>query len=173
MADQSQRTESPTQRRLEKARKEGQFPASKEFVGALQFIVFVAILGWGGAHWFSDFRQTTRELIAMAFTAELTAAQVTQVTYRMLTRHVLPLALSGMVVALATMAFRLITTRFGVSLKKLSPDLKRLNPLTKLKDLPKQNIPALIQAVLMLPLFLWAVYVIARDRLDAFLVLPL
>ena len=29
----------PTQRRLEKAREEGQFPAAKEFVAALQFLV--------------------------------------------------------------------------------------------------------------------------------------
>ena len=32
MAD--QRTENPTQRRLDRARKEGNFPASREFVGA-------------------------------------------------------------------------------------------------------------------------------------------
>ena len=32
MADKSQQTEKPTPRKLEKARKEGQFPVSKEFV---------------------------------------------------------------------------------------------------------------------------------------------
>ena len=52
MADQS-KTEQPTQRRLEKAREEGQFPSAKEFVGALQFMVFLALLGMGGAAWFA------------------------------------------------------------------------------------------------------------------------
>jgi flagellar biosynthesis protein FlhB len=67
----------------------------------------------------------------------------------------------------------LITTRFGLSLKKLAPDFKRLNPISKLKELPKQNLPSLGQAVVMLPVFLWAVYVMARDKLDAFLALPM
>ena len=60
-----------------------------------------------------------------------------------------------------------------MSLKKLTPDLSRLSPLAKIKDLPRQNLPSLLQAVILLPLFLWAVYVIARDKLDSFLALPL
>ena len=71
-----------------------------------------------------------------------------------------------MAVALATLAFRLVTTRFGFSLKKLAPDPARLNPLAKLRELPRQNLPSLLQAVVLLPLFLWAVYAIARDKLD-------
>jgi len=43
MADKSERTEAPTQRRLQKAREEGQFPAAREFVGALQFLTFAAV----------------------------------------------------------------------------------------------------------------------------------
>ena len=49
MADQSGKTEQPTQRRLKKAREEGQFPAAREFVAALQFLVFLCLLGAGGA----------------------------------------------------------------------------------------------------------------------------
>jgi flagellar biosynthetic protein FlhB len=66
----------------------------------------------------------------------------------------------------------LATTKFGLSLKKLAPDFSRLSPLAKLKQLPSQNLPALVQATLMLPIFLWAVYVVARERLELFLSLP-
>ena len=45
MADRSSKTEQPTERRLEKAREEGQFPSAREFVGALQFMVFLGLLG--------------------------------------------------------------------------------------------------------------------------------
>jgi flagellar biosynthesis protein FlhB len=49
MADNGQRTEQPTAKRLDKARKEGQFPSAPQFVSAMQFITFVAILeAWGG-----------------------------------------------------------------------------------------------------------------------------
>jgi len=73
----------------------------------------------------------------------------------------------------ATLAIRLATTRFGVSLKRLAPDPARLNPLSRLRELPRQNLPAALQAAILLPMFLWAVYTIVRANLDAFLALPL
>jgi flagellar biosynthetic protein FlhB len=172
MADQS-KTEQPTQRRLDKAREEGQFPAAKEFVAALQFMVFLSLLGWGGAAWFSQFRQTTRAIFQMAFTRELRPETLTDVARQLAWKHFFPLAIGGLAVAVSTMAFRLITTRFGFSFKKLSPDLSRLSPLAKIKELPRQNFPNLLQSAILLPVFLWAVYVIARDKMDGFLALPM
>ena len=173
MADKSERTEAPTQRRLQKAREEGQFPAAKEFVGALQFLTFAAVLSAGGARWLAGFRQTARLLFQAAFARELTAADLTSLAWRVFWIDMLPLVLGGMAVALATLGFRLLTTRFGLSLKKLMPDAERLNPLSKLRELPRRNLPALAQALILLPLFLWAAYAIARERLDVFLTLPM
>jgi flagellar biosynthetic protein FlhB len=172
MADQS-KTEQPTQRRLQKAREEGQFPAAREFVSALQFMVFLGLLGAWGAAWFAEFRQTARWLFALAFTPELRAEDLTHIAWQIAWKHFFPLALGGLAVALATLGFRLITTRFGFSFNKLAPDLGRLNPLTKLKELPRQNLPTLVQSLILLPVFLWAVYAIARDKLEAILALPL
>src|SRR5580704_9771806 len=86
--------------------------------------------------------------------------------------HFAPLLACGLVIATATLGLRLVTTKFGLSLKKLTPDLSRLSPLAKLKQLPSQNLPALVQAAIMLPVFLWAVYVVAREKLELFLSLP-
>jgi flagellar biosynthetic protein FlhB len=173
MADQSGKTEQPTQRRLDKAREEGQFPAAREFVSALQFIIFLGVLSAGGAHWFGQFRSTARELFAMAFAPELRAEDLTHLAWQIAWRHFLPLALGGAAVVVATVMFRLLTTRFGLSLKKLAPDLKRLSPLSRLKELPRQNLPSLVQALVLLPVFLWAVYVVARGKIESFLALPL
>src|SRR5260370_10977633 len=74
---------------------------------------------------------------------------------------------------MATVGFRLATTQLGIRFKKLMPDAARFNPLARLQDLPKQNLPSLGQAMLLLPIFLWSVWVVARDKLDTFLVLPL
>jgi flagellar biosynthesis protein FlhB len=172
MADQS-KTEQPTQRRVQKAREEGQFPAAREFVSALQFMVFLALLGAYGASWFTEFRHTTRSLFQLAFAPELSTQDLTHVAWQLAWKHFFPLALGGLAVALSTLAFRLVTTQFGFSFNKLAPDPARLNPLTKIKELPKQNLPNLLQAVILLPIFLWAVYAIARDKLEAFLALPL
>ena len=66
VADKSGKTEEPTQRRLDKARKEGQFPSTKEFVGALQFMAFLGLLGAGGADWFEQFRQDDTRMLLRA-----------------------------------------------------------------------------------------------------------
>jgi flagellar biosynthetic protein FlhB len=173
MPDRSSQTEEPTQRRLQKAREEGQFPAAREFVSALQFMVFLALLGAGGASWFARLRVVTAWLFSRAFIRDLQPEDLTQIVWRVTRQLVVPLAAAGLGVAVASLAFRLVTTRFGFSLKKLAPDLGRLNPASRLRELPRQNLPALVQATVLLPLFLWAVYVVARDHLEAFLALPL
>jgi len=173
MADQSGKTEQPTQRRLEKARKEGQFPAAREFVGALQFMLFLALLGMGGARWFHDLRETTRGLISLAFSGDLAPETLSRLVWVLFRRQFLPMALAGAALLAITLALRLTTTRFGWSLKKLAPDPKRLNPLSRLKELPHHNLSALVEALILLPLFLGAVYAMARDKLDTLLTLPL
>ncbi len=173
MADRSGKTEEPTQRRLEKARKEGQYASAKEFVSALQFMVFLALLGAGGAHWFNGLCRSTRNLFSLAFAGDLPAERLTHLAWQIFWRQFLPLAAGGMAVVLATLGLRLVTTRFGLSLKKLAPDLSRLSPVSRLSELPRQNLSSLLQAAVLLPLFLWAVYVIARDGLESFVSLPL
>jgi flagellar biosynthetic protein FlhB len=173
MADRSGKTEQPTERRVQKARREGQFPAAREFVAALQFVALLALVGAGGAQWFAAFGQTTRRLFAMAFGGELSPPFLSRLVWQLFWSHFLPLVSAGMAVAVLTLGLRLATTRFGFSLKRLAPDLKRFSPASKLRELPRQNLTALAQAIVLLPLFLCAVYVIARGRLESFLLLPL
>jgi len=173
MADKSGKTEQPTQRKLDKSRKEGQFASAKEFVSALQFFVFLGLLTAGGAHWFAGFRQTTRSLFRLAFRPELTPQDLIHVAWQVTQQHIFPLALAGMAMAAATVGLRLITTRGGISFKKLMPDGQRFNPLARLQEIPKQNLPNLVQAMILIPVFLWSVYVVVRDKMDALVALPL
>jgi flagellar biosynthesis protein FlhB len=173
MPDRSGKTEQPTPRRVEKARREGQFLSAREFVAALQFIAFLALLGAGGAGWFSRFGQTTRRLFVQAFAGKFTTLDLSRFAWQIFWQHLFPLILAGLAVAAVTLAVRLGTTRFGFSLQRIAPDLKRLNPLTRLRELPRQNLPAVAEALILLPLFLLAVYAVAREKLDLFLTLPL
>jgi len=109
----------------------------------------------------------------MAFAPDLRPENLIALAWSVCRRHVLPLVLAGMAVAVSTVSFRLVTTRFGISFKKLAPDAGRFNPFQRLKDLPKNNLPTLAQALILLPIFLGAVWLIARDRLEAFLAMPL
>jgi flagellar biosynthetic protein FlhB len=173
VADKSGKTEEPTQRKLEKARKEGQYPSTKEFVGALQFMAFLGLLGAGGAHWFEQFRRTTRELLALAFVPEFGPAELCHAAWQLFWTHFFPLLAAGLAVSAGTIGVRLVTTGFGFSLQKLAPDGARFNALTKIRELPRQSLPALMQAIILIPLFLGAVYAIAREKIELFLALPL
>jgi flagellar biosynthesis protein FlhB len=173
MADKSGKTEDPTQQRLQKARKEGQYPSAKDFVAALQFMLFIALLSIGGSQWLVGFRQTMRSLFQFAFSPELRPEDLQHIALDIAWKHALPLVVGGAALVVVTLGLRLLTTGFGLSLKKLSPDLSRLSPISKLRELPRQNFPSLLQALFLLPIFLWAAYTIARENLDLFMTLPL
>src|SRR5947209_14085838 len=107
MADRFGKTEPPSQRRLEKARREGQFLSANEFVAALQFLTLLALLGAGGAGWLAGFCATTRNLLARAFARDLSTGDLSAIAWQLFWRHMLPLGLAGLAVVVATVAIRL------------------------------------------------------------------
>jgi flagellar biosynthetic protein FlhB len=173
MAEKDQKTEQPTQRRMLKAREEGNFPSARTFVGAIQFLAFVAMLrSWGGT-WITATHETMAQLLHHALAPNLDPAFILNLSVELIERTFMPLAVLGCVLIGVTLAAQFMVTRLGVSLKKLAPDFQRLNPANRLRELPRQNIPALLQAVVMLPVFGAAVYYLVRDDFEAFLSLPL
>jgi flagellar biosynthetic protein FlhB len=173
MADKSQQTEKATPRRMQKARDEGNFPAAREFVSSLQFLLFVVLLGSWFPIWFNQSRMNMRSLIERAFHEQLTATALLSIFWWIAVHSLRPLSWLAAALIAVTIAVQLIATGFGVSLVKLMPDFNRLNPMQKISSLPRQNIPALYQAAIMLPLFSLAVYYIARDRINEYFMLPL
>src|ERR1044072_1825342 len=107
MSDRSQKTEQPTPRRLHKAREEGNFPSAKHLVGAAQFMLFLALMGSGGAHWFLNLRQSTRDVLAKAFAADLSAQQLTQLCVSQAWKAFTPLMSLGAILVIATLAAQL------------------------------------------------------------------
>jgi flagellar biosynthesis protein FlhB len=172
MADKSQQTEKATPHRIEQARREGRFAVSREAVGALQFATFAALLAWLGGGYCSRIMESTRYLFRTAFTAEITAAELLRISRLLLLRDFLPLGLAGGMLLAVSLGAQLATTRFGISSKGLTPNFKRLNFLTRLRELPRQNIPLFVQAVVLLPLFAGAVYGVVKDNWSALLAMP-
>jgi flagellar biosynthetic protein FlhB len=167
-----QRSEQPTQQRLKKARKEGNFPASREFISAVQFTGFVTLSVMFGGSLMRQVGMLMRMLLAYAFTGDLTVARLTTLLRYQIVPRFVPLMLAGGALVVLSLSAQLATTKLGISLEKLIPDIKRLNPLKKLTSLPGQNLPIFLQAVLLLPLIGFVVYYEASENLDAFLELP-
>jgi flagellar biosynthetic protein FlhB len=167
-----QKSEQPTQQRLKKARDEGNFPASREFISAVQFTGFVTLAVTFGGALIRQVGMLMRMLLAWAFAGDVTVPRLmTLLRYEIVPRFV-PLMLAGLALSVLSLTAQLATTKLGISLEKLIPDIKRLNPLKKLTSLPGQNLPIFLQALLLLPLVAYVVYYEVSENLDSFLELP-
>jgi len=173
MADKSQQTEKATPRKLNKAREEGRFVSAREFVAGVQFLVFVSIAAAWSLRMMSSLQDVMHVSLRWAFRSGLTPEGVMALVQWLVTRVLAGIALLGGILVVATVACQFLVTRFGFSLNLLMPDFARLSPLGRLRQLPRQNFPALGQALLILPLCGYAVYLIARERIDGILLLPL
>ncbi len=173
MADKGQRTEQPTPRRIQQARKEGNFPVSREFVTAVQFIVFVGVLSAFTAGWLADTRHIIAYLLTAGHRAELDRGEVLRLFQDAVLPVFKPLLVAAVLLMAVTFGAHLSVTRLGFSFKKLAPNWKRLDPVQKLKGLPRQNVPQFFYALFLLPLFCAAVYSVASGNLPALLSLPL
>jgi flagellar biosynthetic protein FlhB len=60
----------------------------------------------------------------------------------------------------------------GISLKRLAPSFDRFNPLKKLKELPRQNVPAAFQALALMLVMGYVLYLLIRDSMPSLLMLP-
>lgn len=172
MADAEQRTEKPTKRRLDKARKEGQFPVSREMIAAVHYLAFVWIfLAWSG-QFLSAFRAWTRDVLAAAFHIQLDPRAMVRLYYDLLAAVFSPLFMAGAVLTAVFLAAQLASTKLGISTAKLAPDWSRLNPLTRLRSLVHQNLSSLLYALLLLPVIAITLYFMARASVPLFLHLP-
>src|SRR5690242_19092778 len=141
MADNGQKSEQPTQRRMDRARKEGNYPSSREFVSGVQFLVFVALLAAYSGTWFFQVLRVTKELLRKAFTSEVTPENLVVIMKRVIGSEIGPLLAGGFVLVAVVTFIQLATKQFGFAGNKLTPDFTRLNFFSKIKSLPGQNIP--------------------------------
>jgi len=172
MSDRSQKTEKPTQRRLDKARRDGQFAVSRDFLSSLQFLTFLAFLIVQAPVLFESVVRMLRFSLLEAFRSPLTTSSLYAAFLTLGSEIGVPLATAGLGITLITVLFQLLQTRFGISAKRLQPDFNRINPLKKAKETFTQNGPQCLKASLLLPLFCWIVYEISRQELELYLQLP-
>ncbi len=173
MADQSDKTEKPTPQRVEKARREGQFATSREFVASMQFLAFMAVLNTSTVSWFANSRELFRLLLQQAFHPEFGLAQLASLAYVLFKRLLVPPLTAGLTIALISLATHLAITRFGFSFKRLGFDFKRLNPINRLRDIPRQGFQSVMQALAMLAVFSLVLYGILKQQSTMAYFLPL
>ena len=172
MADQGQKTEKPTPQRLKKAREEGRFPSSREFLFGLQFLVFVALLGAQGPDWWIRQQTLLVRVLRISRPGEFGIPDATELFRAYAWQLLTPLLIGGSILFLSGLGVQLGVTGFGFAGSRLTPDLKRLSPMNRLKELPSQNFSSFVQALVLLPLLVAAVWAVATDQAGAFMNIP-
>lgn len=170
-----QRTEKPTQRRIDRARREGNFPSSREFVSAAQFLAFVALATGFSSAWFFGLARLTRGLLREAFHTlhgDVTAEALVALLHRILLPALVPLVAGGAALMATAVGVQLASTRFGFAAAKLIPDVERLSVGRRIRNLPAQNIPIFLQALVLLPVVALVVYYEISENLGRLLTLP-
>ncbi len=170
--DSGQRSEQPTPRRKQKAREEGQVPASKDFTSAVQFAAAVLILWVYGDEAVAGLVETTRGLFREAFEGTITIEALRETTASLATGPMSFMGVYALVLVSIGILSHMSQTGFALTPKRLTPDFNRLNPKQKLSELPSENLSQTLKALVMLPLVGWVFWYIVRDEIDGFLQLP-
>jgi flagellar biosynthetic protein FlhB len=177
MADHSQQTEKATPHRLKKAREKGDFPSAREFVAAFQFLGLVIAGAAWFPEWFGDVESAVRTGLRAAFfrsgAETMTSGDIAGIFLAMSREALLPLAAMGGLLVALTAALQLGSNGMGFSVAKLAPDFTRLNPMSRLKETAAANMGQFAQALLTMPLMLWLVWSLVREKLPEVLRLPL
>jgi flagellar biosynthetic protein FlhB len=171
MAD-SNKTEKPSARRLERARSDGQFVVSREAITAGQFVVVVAMMGALFPAWFSTMKALVHESLAAAFQGEVDVSRVPGTARALIDRAFLPLGVLAAAAVGTSLAVHLSVTRLGFSFKKFQPDFTRFEPIGKIRQIAQQAPSAVFQAVAMLIVFSATLYYVARENATLLLALP-
>ncbi len=145
-----EKSEKPTPQRLKKAREEGQFPSSRGALSAAQFVIFIWLIATVLPVWNDHLVRAVARLYRTSLTGEIDLFTFPLLLRGLFFETLGPLLALGAALFAATLAAQLAVTRLGFSLKKFTPQLSRLNPVSRLKDLPSQNLKALAEAVVLI-----------------------
>ncbi len=150
MAEESdqERTEAPSQQRLEKAREEGQVPQSRELA------TFVVLMTGGAALWMtaSQMGQSLSGIVKSGLAFEPAVGRDSHYAFDKLSGQVFDAALALapflLLVVIATLAGPLLMRGWLFSTQALAPKFSRLNPLSGIKRMfSQQSVVELVKSI--------------------------
>lgn len=170
---QDNRTEKASPQRIRKAREDGRFAVSREFVTGIQFVVLASLATAYASEGWSSILEMTSHCLTAAFRSELTPAWVAGFATHSLVPRFLPLIVFGGLLFLSGLSAQLLATNLGISGKRLKVDFNQLNPFRKAKDLFRQNFTSFLTTSLLLPLFAFMLFLLVKSQLSSVLKMPL
>ncbi len=166
------KTEKPTPQRVRKAREQGQFLSARGLITAVEFVVALVLISKLLPKWTAQMQAVATTFLTLGTTQEMTDAQWLKLLHDLTVESLLPVLYLGGALLAITGAANLGMTQMGFSMQKLMPQFNRLNPLSRLKDLPGQNMKSVIEAALLIAVLAMTVNAVYQDNAATLLRLP-
>lgn len=168
-----EKTEEPTAKKLEDARKEGQVAKSKEVANALTliglFLLLKVILGFVGEIFLGDFSRVYSkipELIKLT-NGQIRISDMEAALLEMFVSTLLlcsPFLLTGFVLSFLA---DYMQVSWKVTTKPLLPKLSKLNPINGFKRIfSSQSLMELLKSILKIGLIIYVAYTTLKDKFD-------
>ena len=170
MAD--NKSEKPTAQRMRKAREDGQFLSSRGILTAVQFVMFVWLIGNILPDWSRQMQQNMGKTLVSAFQADIPPEAWISLMRSLLLSTFLPLLKLGACLFGATLAINLAVTRLGFSFNKFIPQIGNFNPMGRLSGLPMQNLKSLGEAAFLMCALGILINSLYREQTARFLQIP-
>lgn len=168
----SNKTEAPTPRRIEDARKEGQVARSQELNTAVLLLAAAFLLRGPGKEINTSFMALITQSLAQIPSAEIGEKWLLQFMYSIGMQVLPPLGLMLFALMLTAIAVTMGQTRFLWTSKKIGFDFKRLNPLNGFKRIfSLRGLVEIVRALLKLLVVGWVAYSYLRGHIEDLAVL--
>ena len=166
MSDSGEKTEEPTQKKLDDSRKKGQVWKSKDLTGVFVFLVGLGALkaSWG------LIEEEIKTLFTFTFdhigkpeTLDVATGHMLEMSVRAVILLTIPVALSGAIIG-GLVEFLQVGALF--TMDPLMPKLEKLNPISGLKNMfSKKAIVELIKNMAKITIAAYVVYGVVRDAM--------
>lgn len=169
--DRHSKTEQPTPKRLDEAKKKG-IPHSRDLTSTVTLIASMIALYTTGGFMFSTLKTTTGEIFADMGTFEVTEASVEMLLVKL---SLVMLSVVGpfmIVVVLVGLCTTMAQVGFSINAERITFKLDKLNPVANFGKLfNKDSMMEMVKAILKIVIVGYMSYKILRDELDGIIYL--
>ncbi len=141
-------------------------------MSAIQFLAIVLVLGNLVSQCQTQIQLSMTTLLQRSMNTEIAAAEWANLLRGLFVNTLLPILTAGGILLLVTTGTHAAITKMGFSLQRLTPKFSRFNPLSKLRELPEQNLKSVIEAILLLTTLGLTIHSFFRNYADRFLRMP-
>lgn len=159
-----EKNEKPTARRLDKARKQGQFPVSRDLLAGSHFMAALVVFDWTARTWLTNTSIRFETILGEAFAGDLTPARFNNLWMHQVVPGLVPLGGVALGLFFAMMALQLGFTQFVIGTGRLKPAWSRLNPATKLKEIASNGPMSALKAIALVIFGVSVVFWLVREH---------